>query len=250
VGFLASVGLILLNALGRAALVHQVRSAEQFGMVVLKGGWLAGKEHLWRVFAIRLLLGLPLAVLLLVGMLPPIVAQVVAARQERIEVVIPAVLTMQVLLVGCLVPALCLVALLSIPLRILQRLAVRACVLESLNVRQSIRRGWQIAREHPSPLTLVWLILLGTGIAVAVLASLPLVLIGVPLMTIILLVVLASPVAFAALTLAAGLLLWLLAAACGSVVETFASALWTLAYRELHGMGLTGEEGHFASTHR
>jgi hypothetical protein len=31
-------------------------------------------------------------------------------------------------------------------------------------------------------------------------------------------------------------------AACNSVVETFSSAVWTLAYRELTGLGLTGEE--------
>ena len=31
-------------------------------------------------------------------------------------------------------------------------------------------------------------------------------------------------------------------AACNSVAETFGSAAWTLAYRELIGLGLTGEE--------
>jgi hypothetical protein len=34
---------------------------------------------------------------------------------------------------------------------------------------------------------------------------------------------------------------WLLATGAGSVVETFVSAAWTLAYREITGLGLTGQ---------
>ncbi len=50
-----------------------------------------------------------------------------------------------------------------------------------------------------------------------------------------------SPLLFVALTLAVELLAWLVAAAAGGVVETILSAAWTLAYRDLTGMGLTGE---------
>jgi hypothetical protein len=44
------------------------------------------------------------------------------------------------------------------------------------------------------------------------------------------------------LALAIGLLVWLVGAAVTGVAETFSSAAWTLAYRDLTGLGLTGEE--------
>ena len=43
-----------------------------------------------------------------------------------------------------------------------------------------------------------------------------------------------------ALNLTVGLSVWL-AAALNSVVEAFSSTAWTLVYRELAGLGLTGE---------
>ena len=49
-------GLALLNALGRAALVDQVRAAEDRGRVGLRSGGQAGRRHIWSVFLIRLLI--------------------------------------------------------------------------------------------------------------------------------------------------------------------------------------------------
>jgi hypothetical protein len=60
--------------------------------------------------------------------------------------------------------------------------------------------------------------------------------------TVALLMVLVSPLLPLALVLIGGLLTWQVGAAFSGVVETFSSAVWTLAYRELTGMGLTGEE--------
>jgi hypothetical protein len=51
-----------------------------------------------------------------------------------------------------------------------------------------------------------------------------------------------SPLFSVALLLLLGLAAWLAASAIGGVLETFSSATWTLAYRELTGMGRTGEE--------
>jgi hypothetical protein len=51
-----------------------------------------------------------------------------------------------------------------------------------------------------------------------------------------------SPLAFFLLTLVGGLLIWLVGATLNGVAETFFSAAWTLAYRELTGAGLTGDE--------
>ena len=43
-------------------------------------------------------------------------------------------------------------------------------------------------------------------------------------------------------TLAVGVLMWLTGVVGGGIAETFFSATWTLAYRDLTGIGRTGEE--------
>jgi hypothetical protein len=44
------------------------------------------------------------------------------------------------------------------------------------------------------------------------------------------------------LILIIGLVMWLVGTALNGVMVTFTSAVWTLAYRELTGLGLTGEQ--------
>ena len=110
------VGLTVLGALGRAALVDQVQAAEDRGGVSLRAGWEAGGRHLWAVFLIRLLLGLPAAGVTLTGMLPATAMLFWVAGQERPEVVIPGVFALPVALLTCVFPAICL-AVASFPLR-------------------------------------------------------------------------------------------------------------------------------------
>jgi len=240
VGFVVGVGLSVLGALGRVGLVHQTRAAEDYGIVVLKGGWLAGKRHLWQVFFIRLLLGLPAGLVLLAGMLPTILARPLIAGQGQSEIV--AVLAALGFGFTCLVPAVCASFLLSIPTVVLQRLAVRACVLQRLGVRASIARAWETLREYLGWVALVWLILSAIGAGVVIVVGLPLVVVWWLLFSATWLTALFSPLLSAALMLLLGLATWLAASAIGGVVETFSSATWTLAYRELTGMGRTGEE--------
>ncbi len=265
-GITTSIGLALLGALGRAAMVNQIQAAENRGRVQLRAGWQAGKRHLRPVFLIRLLLGLPAAAPALIGALPAIGTGLIAGQQARPEVAIPGAMASVMTFLTCLLPGVCLALLLSVPLGVLQRLAVRACVLEGHSVRESILRAWTILREHTAPLALLWLILTGIGIGVTIAFGLPLTLLAIWLWTIILLVFLTSPLwlvplmsngvsflsilndigdtsngASLALTAIIGLLAWLVGAGVNSVMATFLSASWTLAYRELTGLGLTGE---------
>jgi hypothetical protein len=241
-GFVVSVGLLLVGSLGRAGLVHQTRAAEDYGVIVLKGGWLAAKRHLWRVFIIRLLLSLPAGVVLLIGLLPAIAARLYFLNQEQPEIAILGGITEGLLRITCFAPAACVSGLLSILISALQRLAVRACVLENLNVRASIIRAWEMLREHLGGLTLMWLALLGIGIAAVLVLLLPFALLWALLWAVARLTVVYSSLLSLGLTLAIGLLMWLAGVVGGGVAETFFSATWTLAYRDLTGMGRTGEE--------
>jgi hypothetical protein len=124
----------------------------------------------------------------------------------------------------------------------LQRVAVRACVLEKLGVRVSIARAWSVSRENLGWLALVWLILSLISAGVVIVVGLPLVVMWWLLFSTAWLAMFFSPLFSVALLLLLGLAAWLAASAIGGVLETFSSATWTLAYRELTGMGRTGEE--------
>ena len=241
-GIALSVGFALLGALARATLVDQVRAVEDVGVVTLRSGWEAGRRHLWMVFGIRLLLGLPAIVVTMIGVLPVVGMALLVAGQDRLAVLVPGVFAMEFALFTCLVPAICLAVLLSVPLSLLRRLAVRACVLEERGVRESVSCAWSMLREHLGSLALVWLILLCVGIGVMIVVFLPLVLVMMASMAISLLAVFFSPLVSIGLMLMIGLSAWLLGAVVNSVVETFSSAVWTLTYRELTGLGLTGAE--------
>lgn len=236
------LGLALLSALGHAALVDGARVAEERDRVSLRAGWQAGKRYLWPVLWVRLLFGLPVAAVTLAGALPALVTALLISDQTRPEVVFPGALAFEFLLFGCLAPAVCLAVLLSVPLGVLQRLAVRACVLEGPGVCGSIRRAGALAREHLGSLALAWLALWGIGVGVWLVTVLPLLLMALPLLGIAVVAAFVSPLAFFVLSLAGGLALWLVGAALNGVAETFFSAAWTLVYRELTGAGLTGEE--------
>jgi hypothetical protein len=241
-GLVAGVGLSLVGSLGRAGLVHQTRAAEDYGVIVLKGGWLAAKDHFWQVFVIRLLLGLPVGVVLLLGLLPAVAARLYFLNQEQPEIAMLGGLAEGLVGMTCFTPAACLSVLLSIPIGVMQRLAVRACVLEKLGVRASVARAWEMLRENLGGLTLMWLALLGIGIASVLVILLPFALLWVLLWAVARLTVVYSSLLSLGLTLALGLLMWLAGVVGGGVAETFFSATWTLAYRDLTGMGRTGEE--------
>ena len=238
-----AIGLVLalVGALGRAALVDQVREAEEGDTPEVSAGFRAGWQRMWPVFLIRFLLRLPVALLVLIGMLPVLVGALSMLPESRPGTQPPPNIAPLIgSLLACLLPAMCLIVLLLIPLGVLERLSIRACVLERLPLGKSLKRGWDVLKGNLGPIALLWLIMLGIGIGVALVIGLPLALGTIAILVPLVLTAMASPILAAVLVLAVGLVAWLLGAAIGGVVETFTSATWTLAYRELTGLGTDG----------
>lgn len=244
IALLISVGLAMLSSVGRAALVAQVQVAEERGAVSVRAGWKVGRQHLWPVFLLRLVLGIPTllatvagATLVVLWTVPALMGSYWPGGN------LAAQASAQLVALVCLVPTMGLLLLVSIPLNVLLRLAVRACTLEGLGVRESVRRAADSARKHRGATVLLWLVQLGVTVGAVVLLGLPLVF-GVAALSFGALAVgVISLLWSIGLTALVGLVGWLGAAAVAGVVEVFVSALWTLAYREMHGLGLTGEAG-------
>ena len=142
------------------------------------------------------------------------------------------------LLIGglaCCVPTCGLAVVVGIVTSVIQALAIRVRVLEGRPVLESIAAGWRLLREQFGQVAVFWLILVGIRILIALVLAIPICLLSA--LMVVPFAVATDP--FAAPNLAClcggGLILWILGVLVNSIVETYFSACWTLAFRELRG---------------
>jgi hypothetical protein len=117
--------------------------------------------------------------------------------------------------------------------------AERAAILEGFGWTEAFVRGWQVLKENLGPTIVLWLIFFVLALAVGSLIFGALAIVIAPMFALFsqsdpgtwLLV----PMCFG------GLLGAIVFALISSVVETFTSATWTLAYRELTGLAAPSE---------
>ncbi len=206
----------------------------------------------WRLFLINLLVNLPmiLAMLLLLALgITVFLTLSQGGEQPAMFVIVGSV--------AILFLVFFVVAILSIFLGLLRHFFWRACALENLGVRESLSRGFQMARENWKNVGIMWLVMIGLGIVwaivsiIAIIVTIPVVAVtavagarvaGIPALltgglTSIFLngwlpwivgVLFALPFFF---TIAFSP--WLL---LGSWQTVFASTVWTLVYRELKAL--------------
>jgi hypothetical protein len=153
--------------------------------------------------------------------------------------------------------SICVVVILSIFLSLLRNFFWRVAVLEDTGVGESLRRGFAMVREHWKSVGLMWLVMIGLGIA-WIIVSILAIIVTIPIV-ILTSIVAALVAAIPALLLvgifslfltgplpwiAAGLFVlplfftiafspWLL---LGSWQSVFTSTVWTLTYRELKAL--------------
>lgn len=230
-GLIIIVALWVLSVIGRGALIGGVQQVEEEGSTDLGRAWRAGVRRFWTLFGISILTGLPIFILILVvivAFVGPIAADVGLSAGRREPTGIFA-------LSLCGVPLCCGTIIVAIVLAQIQTYADRAAVLESKGWIDALRRGWEVLRENIGPTLIFWFIFFGIGLALVIIIGGGLSVLILPLAVIFsetdlgpwLLVPLAC----------GGLVAAVIGAIIGSVVQTFTSATWTLAYREMIGLG-------------
>ena len=224
--------LALISALGHGAMVEMAREADETEHTSFATGWNTGRRRMFPVFLIRFLLGLPPAIIVLAGLAPlllalmPLITQPGTADVERLFAG-GALASM----LGCFLPACCIGVLLTIPLSVLEVLAIRALVLEDQGILGGIRRGWGILIGNLGEVAVLWLIFIAIGIGVGIVIGVPMTMIGLVVLLPLVLAVIASPIFLIPLLLVV-LVLGLLSVALRGVVEAYTSTVWTLAYRQ------------------
>jgi hypothetical protein len=255
---LFSIALGIIMAIARyvseTAVIRMVDQYEASGtkMTVREGFQAGWSRASWRLFLINLLVNLPVILLMLVLIIiGGIILAITSSGGEA-----PAAFVIFIAIAVVFLMAF-VVAIFSILLGLLRNFFWRVAALEDVGVRDSLRRGFQMAREQWKNVGIMWLVMIGLGIAwaivsvIAVIVLLPVVLVT----TVAAALVVAIPVllvyGLASLFLS-GWLPWAVGilfalplfftvafspwALLGSWQTVFTSTVWTLVYRELKAL--------------
>jgi hypothetical protein len=238
---------IVVRYVATTALIRLVDDHEETGEKrgVGRGIQLGWSRSALRLFLIDLLIGLPLVVAFILLFLLALVPLLLWATGSEAAGAIGTLIT-----IGLIFFFIVLAVVVAVVVSLLMRFFHRACVLEELGVIEAIKRGFGVVRGHLADVAIMWLIMLGVGIALAV----------AMIIVVLLLVLLAAVLAGVPAVLAGGLTSlafeglapWIVGAAVGipifflvlvvpmiflsGLIEVFKSSVWTLTYREVRSL--------------
>ncbi|MGZ9221851.1 MAG: DUF7544 domain-containing protein [Anaerolineales bacterium] len=254
--FMLLVGIVVATAryVSETAVIRMVDEYEGTGnkMTVRQGFRIGWSRTAWRLFLINLIVNLPVILFFLILLIAGVVIFLAVVNGNASFTAVSVVS-----MIGLIFLAIFVVIILSIILGLLRHFFWRVCVLEDAGVGESLRRGFAMVRENWKSVGLMWLVMIGLGIAwivvsiIAIIVTIPVVIVT----SIIAAIVAAIPalllVGIFSLFLggplpwiAAGLFIlplffviafspWLL---LGSWQTVYTSTVWTLTYREIKAL--------------
>lgn len=248
------IGMAIARYVSETAVIRMVDQYEATDtkLTVRDGVRIGWSRASWRLFLINLIVHIPVILLLIVlGIIGFIIYTMVAGGNDSFAVggVIAGI--------GSAFLAIFVVVILSIVLGLLRHFFWRVCALENVGVGESLRRGFALVRENWKNVGLMWLIMIGLGIAWA-LVSIIAIILTIPIVALTAIVG-ALVAAIPGLLLAglfslflSGYLPWI---AAGVFVlplffviafspwvlltawqQVFTSTVWTLTYREIKAL--------------
>jgi hypothetical protein len=242
VGLLCALGCVavilmllvwVVSIMARGGLIAGVRDIEEEGSTTFSSAWRAGRSRFWTLLGIGVLAAIPMFILAFVLALMLAAGIAVSTQAGAGSGDLSGSWAAIVPLALCGATLCCGLILVGLVLGQIRIYAERAAIIEGLGWIDAFRRGWQVLRNNLGPTIVVWLILLVLGmIIVFMIAAVTAVL----LLPMVALMGGAGFRAWAVVPLACGGLIGIVVVAVvASILETFTSALWTLAFRELSG---------------
>lgn len=240
-GFLVFVASIIVRYTSLGALAGMVDEVERTEHTSFKSGLTKGWSRLLRLFAIDLLIGIAMFVIVMalivlgtIGVLlasAPAILLFPAGRGAGVAGILWAVAVGLGLLLVFILVGLALSAVATL----VREFAFRACILDGKGVFGALGEGIALTRNRSREAVLMWLIMVAINLALG-LVSIPLVLLGIGgMLGPALLAFSATRSVLAAVGVALPFLfvVAVASAAIGGIYLTFRSAVWTLTYREL-----------------
>ena len=255
---LFSLVLAVLLAIARyvseTAVIRMVDEYEGTGskMTIRQGFRVGWSRTSWRLFLINLLVNLPLILVVMLLLVIGIVIFLAVSRSSEQVAMITVVSS-----IGVLFLVIFIVAILSIFLRLLRHFFWRVCALENVGVGESLRRGFQMARDNWKNVGIMWLVMIGLAIAwaivsiIAIIVTIPVIVVTAIVGVIVTIVPALLAGGLTSLFLS-GWLPWIVGIVfalplflvvafspwllLGSWQTVFTSTVWTLVYRELKAL--------------
>ena len=205
---------MFLGTIGRIGLIRGTfeadGGAEKLGFGAL---FRESLPFFWRVFGLTFLIGLAFFIVLL----PLILFGVVTAGIGFL----------------CILPLVCLLAVLAWVVSIVVHQANAALIIENLGLADGVRRGWDVVKSNVGSILVIWLIGAVIGLVVGFLIALPVLLIVIP-----------AAIGFAATGRQLSWTFLAVGAACltvylpvlivaGGILTTYVESLWALTYLRL-----------------
>lgn len=234
---LVGIAFWVVSIIARGSLISGVQQAEVEGDTSFGRAWRGGTSRFWALGGVWVLTSGPILVAALGGLAVLFLLAVSAGITAEFSNPAAALAVLAPMLI-CGIPFFCLIAVAAVLLKQIRIYAERAAVLEELGWIEAFRRGWEVMRENIGHTIVLWFILLVVGLLVGSLITGVLFAFSAPLVALAALVLgRGGPKSWMLLPVGCGsLVVMILGAAIGSVLETLKSATWTLAYRELAGM--------------
>jgi hypothetical protein len=239
------IGLILwlLSVAARGGLIDGVNRIDDGEKVTLGDAFSAGTNAIWRLIGVYILAYLPLLIIGAIGGIATAIAVTSVGAmsilsQTSSDEAMAAVAGSMGLLLLCFCLLLCLMIPLGIVIFFIAEFAARATVIHKMGVTDSLSQGWRIFKENLGPIILLWLLIF----VVSIIVGLALGVIMLPLSLVILAPMFASTFSSGGISglnmvwmIGGTLCLGIVGAALMSVLQTWISAIWTLAYKEFTG---------------
>jgi hypothetical protein len=226
---LVAIAIWVVSVIARGGLIAGVQQVEEEEHTSFGQAWRAGVRRFWTLFGIGILAAIPLIILAVVGLIVFIV--MIAGSGFAFtssDALGGAGIVTSLLCGGVFCCGMIIVAIILEQIRIY---AERAAIIEDLGWIDAFVRGWDVLKANLGPTIVFWLIFFVIGIAIFIAIMAVLVVLALPFIA---LVTNVDPGAFLFLPICCGGLVAVIAAALiGAIVETFTSATWTLAYREM-----------------
>jgi hypothetical protein len=227
-----AIAIWVVSVIARGGLIAGVQQVEEEEHTSFGQAWRAGARRFWTLFGIGILAAIPLIILAVVGFIVFIVMLVGSGFAFTSSDALGGAGILTSIVCGgafC-----CGMIIVTIILQQIRIYAERAAILEDLGWIQAFGRGWDVLKANLGPTIVFWLIFFAIGLAFFVAIMAVLVVMALPFIA---LVANVDTGAWLFLPICCGGLLAVIAAALiNAIVQTFTSATWTLAYREMVGL--------------
>ncbi|MFN2212199.1 MAG: hypothetical protein ACK2UE_03925 [Anaerolineales bacterium] len=226
----------IISVIARGGLIAGVQQVEAEGSTSFGKAWAAGARKFWTLFGLGILTALPTILLVIFGV-TIITLGIMAGVGMLDNYEAAGITTIISVTIFCGTCFCCGLFALVIVLEQIRIYAERAAILDDLGWIDAFKRGWQVLVENIGATLILWLIFFALGIVIFAISFGIMLLLFIPMLGIF---TLNDPGwwLFGTLCLG-GVLGTLIYAIIRSIIVTFTSATWTLAYREL-----TNHTGH------